>query len=137
VFRSRSAQNIAPLETALSRETIPAIRAQIELSLAASRLASPDNAVRLQGINALAEVTDQNARALLLETKAQAPDLARQIDGAVAKIEGRLKVRQMVETFFQGLSLGSVLLLAALGLAVTFGVMGVINMEHGEMVMEG
>ena len=137
VFRSRSAQNIAPLETALSRETIPAIRAQIELSLAASRLASPDNAVRLQGINALAEVTDQNARALLLETKAQAPDLARQIDGAVAKIEGRLKVRQMVETFFQGLSLGSVLLLAALGLAVTFGVMGVINMAHGEMVMLG
>ena len=43
----------------------------------------------------------------------------------------------MVETFFQGLSLGSVLLLAALGLAVTFGVMGVINMAHGEMVMLG
>ena len=137
VFRSRSAQNIAPLEAALARETVPAIRTQLELSLAASRLASPDNAVRLQGINALAEVTDQNARALLLETKPQAPDLARQIDAAVAKIEGRLKVRQMVETFFQGLSLGSVLLLAALGLAVTFGVMGVINMAHGEMVMLG
>jgi urea transport system permease protein len=137
VFRSRSAQNIAPLEAALARETIPAIRAQLELSLAASRLASPDNAVRLQGITALAEVTDQNARALLLETKAQVPELARQIDAAVAKIEGRLKVRQMVETFFQGLSLGSVLLLAALGLAVTFGVMGVINMAHGEMVMLG
>ncbi len=137
VFRSRSAQNIAPLEAALARETVPAIRTQLELSLAASRLASPDNAVRLQGINALAEVTDQNARALLLETKAQVPELARQIDAAVAKIEGRLKVRQMVETFFQGLSLGSVLLLAALGLAVTFGVMGVINMAHGEMVMLG
>jgi urea transport system permease protein len=43
----------------------------------------------------------------------------------------------MAETLFQGLSLGSVLLLAALGLAVTFGVMGVINMAHGEMVMLG
>ena len=137
VFRSRSAENIRPLETALAREGVPAIRTQLELSLAASRLASPDNAVRLQGINALAEVTDQNARALLLETKAQVPELARQIDAAVAKIEGRLRVRQAVETFFQGLSLGSVLLLAALGLAVTFGVMGVINMAHGEMVMLG
>ena len=137
VFRSRSADNIRPLEIALARETLPAIRVQLELSLAASRLASPDNAVQLAGVAALAETTDQNARALLLETKAQVPELARQIDAAVTKIEGRLKVRQAVETVFQGLSLGSVLLLAALGLAVTFGVMGVINMAHGEMVMLG
>jgi urea transport system permease protein len=137
VFRSRSADNIKPLEAARARETIPEIRAQLEMSLAASRLASPDAEARLAGIAALAEASSQDARALLLETKAQHPELAQRIDAAVAKIEGRLRFRQVVETLFQGLSLGSVLLLAALGLAVTFGVMGVINMAHGETVMLG
>ena len=52
-------------------------------------------------------------------------------------IEDRLKLMGVVTNIFQGLSLGSVLLLAAVGLAITFGVMGVINMAHGEMVMIG
>jgi urea transport system permease protein len=65
------------------------------------------------------------------------PELAPEIDAAIAAIDRKLQLRQAAETFFQGLSLGSVLLLAALGLAVTFGVMGVINMAHGEFVMIG
>ncbi|WP_440984399.1 urea ABC transporter permease subunit UrtB, partial [Shinella sumterensis] len=65
------------------------------------------------------------------------PDLEPEIDAAVAAIDGRLQLRRLAENAFQGLSLGSVLLLAALGLAVTFGVMGIINMAHGEMVMLG
>ena len=56
---------------------------------------------------------------------------------AIAAIDRKLAFRRAAETLFQGLSLGSVLLLAALGLAITFGVMGVINMAHGEMVMLG
>ncbi len=59
------------------------------------------------------------------------------IDASIAAIERKLAIRRAAETLFQGLSLGSVLLLAALGLAVTFGVMGVINMAHGEFVMLG
>jgi urea transport system permease protein len=52
-------------------------------------------------------------------------------------MESRLRVWRTVEHLYQGISLGSVLLLAAMGLAITFGVMGVINMAHGEMVMLG
>ncbi|WP_435686345.1 urea ABC transporter permease subunit UrtB [Sedimenticola selenatireducens] len=56
---------------------------------------------------------------------------------ALAAIETRLQLNQLTETLFFGLSLGSVLVLAAIGLAITFGVMGVINMAHGELIMLG
>ena len=56
---------------------------------------------------------------------------------AVVRIEGTLANWQMFGNVLQGISLGSVLLLAAIGLAITFGVMGIINMAHGEMVMLG
>jgi len=56
---------------------------------------------------------------------------------AVANIDGNIKFYSYIETLFFGLSLGSVLLLVAAGLAITFGVMGVINMAHGEMIMLG
>ena len=55
----------------------------------------------------------------------------------VAKIQHTLALWNAVQNAWYGLSLGSVLLLAAIGLAITFGVMGVINMAHGEMVMLG
>jgi urea transport system permease protein len=61
------------------------------------------------------------------------PDL----DAAVATIQGELAIWDMVQNVWYGLSLGSVLLLAGIGLAITFGVMGIINMAHGEMVMIG
>jgi|TARA_B000000477_G_scaffold82993_1_gene70152 urea transport system permease protein len=56
---------------------------------------------------------------------------------AVEKIDSRIKMFKTVETIFFGLSFGSVLILAAIGLAITFGVMGVINMAHGELIMLG
>jgi len=56
---------------------------------------------------------------------------------AMASIERKVRFYELMEQAFYGLSLGSVLLLAAIGLAVTFGVMGVINMAHGEMLMLG
>jgi urea transport system permease protein len=137
LFRARSPENIAILEDALGREASPAMRAVMERALAASRLAAPDVGVRRQGIIMLGGTASPEARGLLLEARAASPDLAPEIDAAVAAIDQRLQLRRVAETAFQGLSLGSVLLLAALGLAVTFGVMGVINMAHGEMVMLG
>jgi urea transport system permease protein len=56
---------------------------------------------------------------------------------AVNSLQQRQMVWGAVQNAWYGLSLGSVLLLAAIGLAITFGVMGVINMAHGEMVMLG
>ncbi|MFL9503262.1 urea ABC transporter permease subunit UrtB, partial [Rhodopseudomonas palustris] len=67
----------------------------------------------------------------------QSPAVASGIAGAKASIERNLAIWSMAQNAWYGLSLGSVLLLAAIGLAITFGVMGVINMAHGEMVMLG
>ncbi len=137
VFRSRSAENIPILEAALARESVPRIRAQMELSLAASRLIAPDPAIQRLGIAALAAAGTEGARALLLEARNTTPALAEEINAALVSLDRTLAIKRAAETLYQGLSLGSVLLLAALGLAVTFGVMGVINMAHGEFVMLG
>ena len=137
VFRSRSADNVALLEAALAREAVPRIRDRMEIALAASRLLATDPAAKLAGVTALGASASPEARAVLLEARAVNPDILPQIEAAIAAIDRRLAIRRGAETLFQGLSLGSVLLLAALGLAVTFGVMGVINMAHGEFVMLG
>lgn len=63
--------------------------------------------------------------------------LAKSAEKALEKVNSRLSLMSFFENLFFGVSLGSVLLLAAIGLAITFGVMGVINMAHGEMIMLG
>src|SRR6185369_9840108 len=65
------------------------------------------------------------------------PDIQKTLADAITTIDNRLAAWATVQNFWYGLSLGSVLMLAAIGLAITFGVMGVINMAHGEMVMIG
>ena len=65
------------------------------------------------------------------------PAIAAAAEKALASIEQKLKLNKAAETLYFGLSLGSVLVLAAIGLAITFGVMGVINMAHGELIMLG
>ena len=137
VFRSRSAENVALLEAALARESVPRIRERMGLALGASRLLANDPAAKLAGVATLGASASPEARAVLLEARAANAEILPQIEAAVAAIDRRLAIRRGAETLFQGLSLGSVLLLAALGLAVTFGVMGVINMAHGEFVMLG
>ncbi|MCG6659000.1 urea ABC transporter permease subunit UrtB [Halomonas campisalis] len=65
------------------------------------------------------------------------PVVADAAQAALVSIEQNLRLNRMAETLYFGLSLGSVLVLAAIGLAITFGVMGVINMAHGELIMLG
>ena len=65
------------------------------------------------------------------------PVIYKKAQQALASIDGKVKLYKFLETTFFGLSLGSVLLLSAIGLAITFGVMGVINMAHGELIMLG
>lgn len=137
ILRNRSAEDIPLLEAALARESRGNIRARMELALGGARLASTDAAAKRAGIATLGASASPEARNLLLAARAANAELTAEIEAAVAAIDRRLQLRRAAETFFQGLSLGSVLLLAALGLAVTFGVMGVINMAHGEFVMLG
>jgi urea transport system permease protein len=137
LLRARSAEDAPALEAALARETVPRIRERMELALGSARLAATDPEVQRRGIAALGASASTEARSILLAARAANPALETDIAGAVAAIDRRLALRRAAETVFQGLSLGSVLLLAALGLAITFGVMGVINMAHGEFVMLG
>ncbi len=95
-------------------------------------------AQRMAAASRIAETGDQDGLALLRQLTAQATgNLKGVIESSIQTIERRQQIRQAGQTVWFGISLGSVLLLAAIGLAITFGVMGVINMAHGEMVMLG
>jgi len=140
LFKSPDAKNIPLLLKSLDKEADPAARAVKELALAASRMMSDKDEDRLAGIAVLKSAGDPEAKDLLLRVANQAPKgspVHTAATEAIASMDSRLALLRGAETLFQGLSLGSVLLLASIGLAITFGVMGVINMAHGEMVMLG
>lgn len=140
VLKTRSVDNVPLLEKSIETEKDPAILAVKRLALAASRLMSPERDVQLAGVAGLATTSDADVLAILrgfADDKAAHPDAKAAAARAIVDAEARVARLRLVQTVFQGLSLGSVLLLAALGLAITFGVMGVINMAHGEMVMLG
>ena len=147
MLKSINADSVALLKQAREQETQADILALIDTALALHDLqTSDDMAVKLLSIDALQDslqpavrnalialvaaldVPPRQESRLLLSIKAQAA-----LDG----IESKIQFYNFLETLFFGLSLGSVLLLTAIGLAITFGVMGVINMAHGELIMLG
>ncbi|MFL0810496.1 MAG: urea ABC transporter permease subunit UrtB [Agarilytica sp.] len=140
-------QNVTALRNALEGEKNKKVANAINIALALSNLkTSDDREVRLAALSLLGgnlESTVRNEITYLAGTDADGefnePD--RVIRKAAQKelklIEGKINFYGFVENLFFGLSAGSVLLLAAIGLAITFGVMGVINMAHGEMIMLG
>jgi urea transport system permease protein len=140
VFKSRDANALPALETAIAKEADAKVEQALNEARAAILLLSDDasEADRLDAIATLRARGDQDALALLASLPADAPPaVQRAARSAAASIEKRLALWSAVQNAWYGLSLGSVLLLAAIGLAITFGVMGVINMAHGEMVMLG
>ncbi|MBT5499062.1 MAG: urea ABC transporter permease subunit UrtB [Alphaproteobacteria bacterium] len=147
VFKSRPAAMIAPLRAALQSEPNDDVKAHLSRAIASAELAhAKEPATRLAAINTLAEFGGLDIggllKGLLLKrddgTFAEANVNVRAAAQAVLdEVERSAAFWATVESLFQGISLGSVLLLAAIGLAITFGVMGVINMAHGEMVMLG
>jgi urea transport system permease protein len=141
LFKSRDEKSLAALEAALAGEKDPAVKDAFERARAAIVLTDSKATVdkQLAAIRDLQSFSDQDTLGLLrasLATAAQ-PEPRAAIEGAIKRIEERQKLTAVVQNVWYGLSLGSVLLLAAIGLAITFGVMGVINMAHGEMVMLG
>jgi urea transport system permease protein len=139
-LRHPSAAVATLLEKAIAAEQDPEIRAAMQQSLAAARLMSGSKEQRLAAIGILGGTTDPQIKNLLDEFRAAQDtdlELKKAADAAVASIDYRLRLVGIAANLFQGISLGSVLLLAAIGLAITFGVMGVINMAHGEMIMLG
>ncbi len=139
-FRSGTAETAAILERAITEEIDSEVRAAMAFSLNAARLSFGTKDERLVAIAALSGSSDPEVRALLGRLRGSAdvdPDVLAAAEKAMERVESRLELIGYAENLFQGISLGSVLLLAAIGLAITFGVMGVINMAHGEMIMLG
>ena len=140
VLRSKDANALPALDQAIAKETDARVKpALIEARAAVVLyLDSASDADKINAIDLIRERGDQEALSLLggLPANASAPVKKAAAD-AIASIQSSLAIWTAVQNTWYGLSLGSVLLLAAIGLAITFGVMGVINMAHGEMVMLG
>lgn len=134
------------LRTRLNLENDAKVRAAIEQVILIKDLDSQDKTARIAAITALKEhnsqdaanrlqaLTEKDADGQFLEADSDIRNLA---EAALVNINGRLKTYAAIETVFFGLSLGAVLVLSAIGLAITFGVMGIINMAHGELMMLG
>jgi urea transport system permease protein len=129
------------LRAALAKEEDTEVREALATGLALIELDSPDPAIRLVAIERLSgslnPTVHNRLTALLNELPEQDERLRAAVRRALNAIELKLGLYSLIETLFFGLSLGSVLVLAAIGLAITFGVMGVINMAHGELIMLG
>ncbi len=140
VFKSRDPAALDAIDAALAKETDPRIK-QAFLNARAAIVAtdaSADEPARLAAIEVLKTRGDRDSMSMLSSIAAAASGSVRtQALAGVKGIESKLALWNNVQNIWYGLSLGSVLLLAAIGLAITFGVMGVINMAHGEMVMLG
>ena len=128
------------IEAALVRESERWVRHFLAEALALIRLGSADPPARVDAARALGELHSTTAlpalRAVARDTSAPAT-LRLAAEAAAGQIERWAMLTAIVETLFQGASLASILLLMALGLAIVFGLMGVINMAHGELMALG
>lgn len=144
---SSASEDMLPLiKRVAAQEPDPEIKGVLAQASAMLEIKSPDAAVRKQAVLTLAESQNSQTKLLLSGLLEKNPDgsyvetdagVRSEAQKAIRAIEQRFVVPQILGTLFYGLSLGSVLLLAALGLAITFGLMGIINMAHGEMLMIG
>jgi urea transport system permease protein len=133
------------IRRAQDREREPEIKGLLALARSTIELGSSDKPTRIGAIRALAESRDPNTKMLLLpllEKKGGTfvepdSDIRAEAELSLHSIDSRLATGEMIARVFSGVSLGSILLLAALGLAITYGLMGVINMAHGELIMVG
>lgn len=139
--KSAQPAQMAFLDRRFAAEPDAAVHAALGLALANLQLGASNPAVRLAAVRLLGETGDPLARTRLeallqpdVETDAAVRTAA---ETSLAQVQRKLLVGELLGQAFSGLSLGSILLLAALGLAITFGLLGVINMAHGEMLMLG
>jgi len=138
---------VLPLvERAISQEKDAQVKELLVSIQGGLLLASPDREKRLAAIDVLRKSPSTHNKRLLLarlggdaaEPGVETDPIVREaLERGIRGIEGSLQRAEVVGWIFGGLSLGSILLLAALGLAITFGLMGVINMAHGELLMIG
>ena len=134
------------ISKALAAEKDPEIQAVLKQVVATANLHAPDAQSRRAAVKALADTTNANLRPVLQQMLSKNPDgsdvepdegVRIEAVRTLSALDRHLAMTDFVGKLFYGVSLGSVLLLAALGLAITFGLMGIINMAHGELLMIG
>ena len=130
---------LAIFEKAEAAETDAALKEQIGLLKAAALIGAEDKPRRIAAATLLAGSKEPSVRGLLRERLDAESDeeVKTALRAAIAKVESTLAWGERVGLLFTGASVGSVLLVVALGLAITYGLMGVINMAHGELMMIG
>ncbi len=139
VLRDANPDNLELLDTALAEEADAGVR-NVMLSARAAIILKTDATVeeKSAAVERIAALANRDALTILTAAMAGAPETLRpRIEAAISSINQTQAAWGIAQNVWFGVSLGSVLLLAAIGLAITFGVMGVINMAHGEMVMLG
>ena len=127
------------LAKARAEETDDSVQAWMTLALAALDLSDPVSTTRLAAVQVLAQSSRPDVLLLLNQQLAAEQDVAVQqtLKTAIRQVQDGLKWGERLGVLFTGISLGSILMLVALGLAITYGLMGVINMAHGELMMIG
>jgi urea transport system permease protein len=146
ILRAVDPDSIALLQERLKVESSTAVKREIRAGLALADLDAADAKTRLAAVNTLADslnVDVYNRLSTMAQLSADGaagepdPQIRAAAQSALRTIDRQRDLYSMVQTLLFGLSQGSVLVLAAIGLAITFGVMGVINMAHGELMMLG
>ena len=148
IFKSNSPELYTVIQQAIANEENKRVLAKLKLTEARLGLLSDDHEVQSMSLGYFEKntKTDPKVQSIINEyiQISDPNDGSEQIrlnlikaEKIVSKIENNLRFFKLIENLFFGLSLGSILFLAAVGLAITFGVMGVINMAHGEMIMLG
>jgi urea transport system permease protein len=138
-FDEPDAEQLPVIERSLAAQIDPEARQTLELAQAAVLLASEDPTQRLAAAKKLGEARKAIVRPLLQKYLASESDatVKAELKDSLAGLDRSLALSNAIAEGFTGVSLGSILLLAALGLAITYGLMGVINMAHGELIMIG
>ncbi len=138
--------SVGIIEELVEAEQANEVKQVMTTILALDKLKSGDHSEKMQALTLLESTLEPVANNVISNLLASLPEkertaeqqeLAAALNDVLGTIESKRSFYSVVENVFFGLSLGSVLLLAAIGLAITFGVMGVINMAHGELIMLG
>jgi urea transport system permease protein len=137
---SQKLKYVPVLQARLAKETDSGVRRVIAEAIAMLQLGDPDANTQTSAAVALGTLKAIGSREVLnhfCESKSAAPDAVKAARHSISQIEEHISGVNFFGTIFRGLSLGSILLVVTLGLAITFGLMGIINMAHGEMIAVG
>lgn len=139
---AQDVEKLPALQARLTIETDPNVKRALRESIAIAQLKDARDETKLAALLELKDLcslasTDFITRSLKESEAAEKPALVKAARDALKAVDGHRSAVDFFGTLFRGVSLGSILLVAALGLAITFGLMRVINMAHGEMIAIG